>query len=186
MFKSYRVEVPVTQIHTYHFMKFDGTNSSDLLKFFNFFGFNSNNAKEFIERPENIPNLDCYKFSRWWEDTGFRYRRGKRRAKGFRGEHYLTKGEIFNTHDYSNRPDWNKDEVLQFYVSEKSLHYKPDGYYCHKIGIKIGDIFCYDEFNGELEVYNENGYMPDKFESLFKGKLGKELCLKDVLNGNTQ
>jgi len=185
MFKSYRVEIPVTEIHDYHFMKFDGTNSSDLLEFLNFFGFNSNKAEEFIKRPEDIPNLDILEFSKWWTDNGFVYISNKRRYKGW-NKLCLDKGHKVNTHDYSNRPDWDKDEVMQFYISNVSSHYDPNCYYCHKIGIKIGDIFCYDEFSGKLEIHNENGYIPEKLKTLFKGELGKSLCLKDVLNGSTQ
>lgn len=135
-------------LHYYYAIKFDGTNEKELLEFINEHGFNANNATEFIRRPENIPNLDYMEYNKWWEDTGFKCIVRKRRS----GK-YLDKGYKKNTHGINNKPDWEKDEILQFYINNKSRKYEPDNYYCHLIGIHVGDIFVFDAFYGNLDIH---------------------------------
>jgi len=166
MTKVRTITKQVTVTRRYYSIKFDGTNEKDLLRFLTIYGFNINNEKEFQKRPEGIPNLDPMKLSDWWEFTGFRCYPSKHRWTDWSGKSRVTYGNISNTHGCNNFPDWQKDEVLQFYVANKSKYYDPENYYCHKIGIKVGDIFIYTQHNGELEIYNENVYVPDEIKEL--------------------
>lgn len=167
MTKVRTITKQVTVTRNYYSIKFDGTNEKDLLRFLTIYGFNANNEKEFQKRPEDIPHLDPLELDKWWKDTGFKYYPKKRRWTSWSSdENNVSYGEMKNTHGINNFPDWQKDEVLQFYVANKSRYYDPENYYCHKIGIKVGDIFVYTQHNGELEIYNENVYVPDEIKEL--------------------